>query len=128
MILYEAPHHLVSTLEELYQALGNRKISVCRELTKKHEEVIRASLEDVLALYREKEPRGEYVLVIEGKSYADIEKEQKEAWMQMSVFEHVKYYEDKGAGRKEAMKLAAKDRGVSKRDVYQELLEGEGKV
>ena len=128
MILYEAPHHLVSTLEELYQALGNRKISVCRELTKKHEEVIRASLEDVLALYREKEPRGEYVLVIEGKSYADIEKEQKEAWMQMSVFEHVKYYEDKGAGSKEAMKLAAKDRGVSKRDVYQELLEGEGKV
>ena len=87
IILYEAPHHLVHTLEELHQALGERNIAVCRELTKKHEEVMRASLVEVLRYYEEHEPRGEYVLVIEGKSYADIEKEEIAEWMQMDLTE-----------------------------------------
>lgn len=122
VIIYEAPHHLLHTLEELYQVLGDRKISVCRELTKKHEEVIRSSIGNVVEFYREKEPRGEYVLVIEGKSHEDIAQEKKKEWMSIGLEEHLKYYEDQGVSHKEAMKLAAKDRGISKRDVYQELI------
>lgn len=122
IILYEAPHHLVHTLEELHQALGERNIAVCRELTKKHEEVMRASLVEVLRYYEEHEPRGEYVLVIEGKSYADIEKEEIVEWMQMDLTEHMRIYEEKGLSNKEAMRMVAKDRGISKREVYQMLL------
>lgn len=122
IILYEAPHHLVHTLEELHQALGERNIAVCRELTKKHEEVMRASLAEVLQYYEEREPRGEYVLVIEGKSYADIEKEEIAEWMQMDLTEHMRIYEEKGLSNKEAMRMVAKDRGISKREVYQMLL------
>ncbi len=122
IILYEAPHHLVHTLEELHQALGERNIAVCRELTKKHEEVMRASLVEVLRYYEEHEPRGEYVLVIEGKSYADIEKEEIAEWMQMDLTEHMRIYEEKGLSNKEAMRMVAKDRGISKREVYQMLL------
>ncbi len=122
IILYEAPHHLVHTLEELHQALGERNIAVCRELTKKHEEVMRASLAEVLQYYEEHEPRGEYVLVIEGKSYADIEKEEIAEWMQMELTEHMRIYEEKGLSNKEAMRMVAKDRGISKREVYQMLL------
>ncbi len=122
IIIYEAPHHLVHTLEELHQALGERNIAVCRELTKKHEEVMRASLAEVLQYYEEHEPRGEYVLVIEGKSYADIEKEEIAEWMQMELTEHMRIYEEKGLSNKEAMRMVAKDRGISKREVYQMLL------
>lgn len=128
IVLYEAPHHLLHTLEDLYQALGNRKISVCRELTKKHEEIIRSSIQDMLDFYREQEPRGEYVLVIEGKSYEDIENEKKEEWLQMDLEEHMRLYEEKGASHKEAMKKVAADRGISKREVYQMLLDiGQGR-
>lgn len=123
MILYEAPHHLVRTLQDVYQALGNRKISVCRELTKKHEEVMRYTIADTIAFYQNQDPRGEYVLVIEGKSYQDIEKENREDWMHMGLEEHMKLYESKGIARKEAMKMVAKDRGISKREVYQQLLD-----
>lgn len=123
MILYEAPHHLVRTLQDVYQALGNRKISVCRELTKKHEEVMRSTIADTIAFYQNQDPRGEYVLVIEGKSYQDIEKENREDWMHMDLEEHMKLYESKGIARKEAMKMVAKDRGISKREVYQQLLD-----
>lgn len=123
MILYEAPHHLVRTLQDVYQALGNRKISVCRELTKKHEEVMRSTLTDTIAFYQNQDPRGEYVLVIEGKSYQDIEKENREDWIHMDLEEHMKLYESKGISRKEAMKMVAKDRGISKREVYQQLLD-----
>ena len=123
MILYEAPHHLVRTLQDVYQALGNRKISVCRELTKKHEEVMRSTIADTIAFYQNQDPRGEYVLVIEGKSYQDIEKENREDWMHMDLEEHMKLYESKGVARKEAMKMVAKDRGISKREVYQQLLD-----
>ena len=111
IILYEAPHHLVHTLEELHQALGERNIAVCR-----------ASLVEVLRYYEEHEPRGEYVLVIEGKSYADIEKEEIAEWMQMDLTEHMRIYEEKGLSNKEAMRMVAKDRGISKREVYQMLL------
>lgn len=124
IILYEAPHRLVHTLEELQQILGGeRKISVCRELTKMHEQVLRHSVEEVIAYYQKQQPRGEYVLVIEGKSHEDIVKENREAWMMMDLEEHMAYYEAQGMGRKDAMKMVAKDRGVSKRDVYRELLD-----
>ncbi len=125
IIIYEAPHHLLRTLEDLHQALGNRRISVCRELTKRHEEILRTSIEDVLEFYRDQEPRGEYVLVIEGKSYEEIQNERKNEWLQMNLEEHMRYYEEKGAARKEAMKKVAADRGISKREVYQMLLDHE---
>ncbi len=124
IILYEAPHRLVHTLEELRQVFGGeRKISVCRELTKMHEQVLRHSVEEVIAYYQKQQPRGEYVLVIEGKSHEDIVKENRKAWMMMDLEEHMAYYEAQGIGRKDAMKMVAKDRGVSKRDVYRELLD-----
>ncbi len=125
IIIYEAPHHLLRTLEDLHQALGNRRISVCRELTKRHEEILRTSIEDVLEFYWDQEPRGEYVLVIEGRSYEDIQNERKNEWLQMNLEEHMRYYEEKGAARKEAMKKVAADRGISKREVYQMLLDHE---
>ncbi|MBO5260618.1 MAG: 16S rRNA (cytidine(1402)-2'-O)-methyltransferase [Agathobacter sp.] len=122
IILYGAPHHLVKTLEELLKTLGNRKITVCRELTKKHEEKIQSTLEDIITYYKETEPRGEYVLVLEGKDPKEIEKEKQASWESMTVEEHMDHYESQGMDRKEAMKQVAKDRGVSKRDIYQQLL------
>lgn len=122
MILYEAPHHLVKTLEELYQTLGNRKITICRELTKKFETIFPTTLEEALATYESEEPRGEYVLVLEGKSLEDKKKESQESFQEIPIEEHMKMYEDKGMDRKEAMKQVAKDRGITKRDVYQYLL------
>ena len=122
IVLYEAPHHLVKTLEELQGALGNRKIAVCRELTKRYEEKILSTIEDMLNFYKENEPRGEYVLVLEGKSFEKIAEEEKKSWEAMTLEEHMAVYENQGIDRKEAMKLVAKDRGISKRDVYQALL------
>ena len=123
--LYEAPHRLVKTLEELLEALGNRKISVCRELTKKHETIFRTDLEGAIAHYRKEEPRGECVLILEGKMAEELLKEKQDAWKEMTPAEHVALYEEKGIARKEAMRLAARDRGVSKREIYQALLEEE---
>lgn len=122
IIIYEAPHHLVKTLEELLKTLGNRKITVCRELTKKHEEKIPSTLEDILTYYKEVDPRGEYVLVLEGKDPKEIEKEKQAGWESMTLQEHMEHYESQGMDRKEAMKQVAKDRGVSKRDIYQQLI------
>ena len=123
IILYEAPHHLVKTLQELSKVLGaDRRLTICRELTKRHEEKMQTTLGDSLHCYEAKEPRGEYVLVIEGKSRAQIEREQQAEWETMSIEEHMAHYESQGIDRKEAMKLVAKDRGVSKRDIYQSLL------
>ena len=123
IILYEAPHHLVKTLQELSEVLGaDRRLTICRELTKRHEEKMQTTLGDSLHYYEAKEPRGEYVLVIEGKSLAQIEREQQAEWETMSIEEHMAHYESQGIDRKEAMKLVAKDRGVSKRDIYQSLL------
>lgn len=122
IIIYEAPHRLVKTLEELKEALGNRKITVCRELTKKYEEAFRTTLEEAVIHYQANDPKGECVIVIQGKSIDDIKEEQKRSWEEMSLEEHMRYYEDQGMERKEAMKQVAKDRGISKRDVYQQLL------
>lgn len=122
ILFYEAPHHLKKTLEELFQSLGNRRISLCRELTKRYEEVFATTLEEALAYYQEHEPRGEYVLVLEGRSRQEIREEVRLFWEAMTLEEHMAYYEEQGIGRKEAMKLVAKDRGVSKREVYGGLL------
>ncbi|MEH2944437.1 16S rRNA (cytidine(1402)-2'-O)-methyltransferase [Lachnospiraceae bacterium KK002] len=123
IILYEAPHHLVKTLEELYETLGNRAITLCRELTKKYETVFSTSISGAISYYREQEPRGEFVLVIQGKSQQQILREQQQSWETIPLEEHMQQYERQGISRKEAMKLVAKDRGISKRDVYGMLLE-----
>lgn len=122
LILYEAPHRLVRTLEELLSVLGNRKLTVCRELTKKHETAFVTTMEEALAHYREVDPRGECVLVIEGRSRQEIREEARKAWEELTIEEHMKRYQDIGMDKKEAMKCVAKDRGISKRDVYQELI------
>jgi len=122
IILYEAPHHLKATLKELYETVGGRKITLCRELTKKFETVFPTTLENALQYYDENEPRGEYVLVLEGKSLEQKKQEKQDSFAEMSIEEHMKLYEDQGIDHKEAMKLVAKERGVSKRDVYQYLL------
>lgn len=122
IIVYEAPHHLVKTLEELYETLGERRLTVCRELTKRYEEKTLTTFSEILNYYKDNEPRGEYVLVIEGKTFEELKKEEQKAWEEMSIEEHMAVYEDQGIDRKEAMKQVAKDRGISKRDVYQALL------
>ena len=122
MILYEAPHHLKGTLKELYDALGNRKITLCRELTKKFETVFPTTLEEALEYYEANDPRGEYVMVLEGKSHQQKIEEKQALALEIPIEEHMKMYEDKGVDRKEAMKLVAKERGISKREVYNYLL------
>ena len=122
IIIYEAPHHLLKTIRELMDVLGDRELTVCRELTKKHEEKIQTTFSSLLSYYEDKDPRGEYVLVICGKSREEITKEQQSNWEQLSIEEHMAYYENQGMNHKEAMKLVAKDRGVSKRDIYQYLV------
>jgi len=121
MILYEAPHHLVRTLEELYEALGERKITLCRELTKKFETIFPTTLAQALEYYKTEEPRGEYVLVLEGKSLEEKRQEEISSWENMSIEEHMAYYENQGMDEKSAMKQVAKDRGVGKREIYQYL-------
>ena len=123
IILYEAPHRLVRTLGELREALGNRRMTLCRELTKKHETAFLTTLEDALEYYRQEDPRGECVIVMEGRSRREMIEEKQRAWEEMSLEEHMKIYEDQGIGRKDAMKMVAKDRGISKREVYQGLLD-----
>lgn len=123
MILYEAPHHLKNTLAELLSALGNRPVTLCRELTKKFEEGMMTTLEEAVEYYRENDPRGEYVLVIAGKSRAEKEQEKSARYLQMSLQEHLDMYLSAGMDKKEAMKAMAKDRNCSKRDIYRMLLE-----
>lgn len=122
IILYEAPHHLKKTLKECRKYLGNRNMTVCKELTKKYEKKLRGTLDEVIAFYEENEPRGEYVLVFEGKSRRELKEEEQKKWMELSLEEHMALYLDEGKDRKEAMKLVAKDRGIPKRDVYNALL------
>lgn len=121
IILYEAPHHLVRTLEELQDALGDRKITLCRELTKRFETVMPTTISAALSFYQEEEPRGEYVLVVEGKSLEEKRKEAIASWESMSIEEHMAHYEGQGMDAKSAMKAVAKDRGVGKREIYQYL-------
>ena len=127
-VIYEAPHRLRKTLQELLEVLGDRRLSICRELTKKFETVMETTLEDAVRFYGEQEPRGEYVLVLEGRSHASIDEEERSRFENMSVQEHVEMYEEQGLNRKDAMKQAAKDRGVSKRDIYRSLLEEDGRM
>ena len=123
IIIYEAPHHLVRTLQELHDTLGgDRRLPICRELTKRHEEKLQMTLADSLSYYEVNEPRGEYVLIIAGRSREEMKKEEQAGWETLSLEEHMAHYESQGIDRKEAMKRVAKDRGVSKRDIYQALL------
>ena len=122
IVMYEAPHRLVKTLQELLDNLGNRRLTVCRELTKKHETAFVSTLEEALRYYESNEPKGECVLVIEGKSREELRREEVSKWEEMSIEEHMEYYTSQGIDKKEAMKLVAKDRGIGKRDVYQQLL------
>ena len=122
IILYEAPHRLVRTLQELLEILGNRKVTVCRELTKKHETAFATTLEEAYFYYESNEPKGECVLVIEGKSRQELKQEEEAKWEEMRIEEHMDYYLQQGIDKKEAMKMVAKDRGITKRDVYQQLL------
>lgn len=123
IVLYEAPHRLVRTLELLGDTLGDRRVRVCRELTKRHETVFASTLAEAARYYREHEPKGECVLVVEGKSFAQIRKEEQARWQELTVEEHMEKYLQEGRNRKEAMKQVAKDRGVGKREIYQALLE-----
>ena len=122
MIIYEAPHKLVKTLKDLLEVLGNRRMTLCRELTKKHETAFHTTIEELIARYENEKPLGECVLVIEGRSRRELKEEAQAYWEEISIEEHMEIYESKGLSRKEAMKQVAKDRGVSKRDVYQYLV------
>lgn len=123
IILYEAPHHLEKTLRDLKESLGNRKMTLCRELTKKYESVHLTTIEDLLEKLETNPPRGECVLIIEGRSFEELEEESRESFLKMPLEEHMAIYLNQGYSRKEAMKMTAKDRGVSKRDIYQQLLQ-----
>lgn len=122
IILYEAPHRLTKTLKELLDTLGNRRMTLCRELTKKHETAFASTIEDILKYYETQEPKGECVLVIEGRSRQELVEEERARWEEMTIPEHMEIYLSQGMDKKEAMKAVAKDRGVSKRDIYQALL------
>lgn len=122
IILYEAPHRLLKTLQSLCGILGNRKVSVCRELTKKHETVFQTTLADAVTYYEANEPKGECVIVVEGKSFQQIKEEETARWEELTIEEHMEYYVKQSMSKKDAMKQVAKDRGVSKRDIYQALL------
>ena len=123
IVLYEAPHRLKRTLAELETRLGNREVTLCRELTKKFETVTRSSLAELLAWHEEHEPRGEYVLVLAGRDPEDLKREQQNRWKDLSLEEHMNHYLKDGISRKEAMKKVAADRGMKKREVYQALLD-----
>lgn len=118
IVLYEAPHRLVKTLKLLYERLGDRRISVCRELTKKHETVYQSVLSEAAAYYEQNAPKGECVLVIEGLNRQELVRQEQERWADMSIEEHMEHYLSRGMDRKEAMKQTAKDRGVPKREIY----------
>ena len=123
LIFYEAPHRLLNTLEFLNENLGNRKISMCRELTKLYEEIIRLSLEEAVEYYKQNSPRGEYVLVIEGKSKEAIDKDERAKWDSLTIEEHIKRYMEDGITKKDAMKKVAKDRDMPKSEIYRHSLD-----
>ena len=121
MIFHEAPHRLRATLADMAEVLGDRPIALCREITKLHEETMRCTVGEAIAHYEEHSPRGEYVLVLEGKSLEEKRQEEISSWENMSIEEHMAYYENQGMDEKTAMKQVAKDRGVGKREIYQYL-------
>jgi len=123
IIIYESPHHLIKTLKELRENLGNREMTLLKELTKIHERAEKAFMDDLIDKYEGKDLKGEYVLVIPGKSFKEKRDEEIKTFEQLSITEHMNLYLLKGMDKKEAMKAVAKDRGVSKRDIYNELCE-----
>lgn len=125
IVVYEAPHRLRKTLLELYEILGNRTVTIVKELTKKHETIRQTTLSEAASFYDAEEPRGEYVLVMEGKSYQELEAGRQEQWGAIAIEDHLNRYLEQGMEKKEAMKAVAKDRGMSKRDVYGMLIRGE---
>lgn len=122
IILYEAPHRLKKTLAELHTYVGNRNISICKEMTKRYENIFRTTIEDAIAYYDENDPKGEFVVIIEGRSVEELEQEEIQQWDKVSLQDHMEIYLNKGMSKKDAMKAVASDRGISKRDVYQQLL------
>jgi 16S rRNA (cytidine1402-2'-O)-methyltransferase len=122
IILYEAPHRLVKTLKELKEALGDRKMTLVREITKKYETAFRTTFTEAIKYYEDQEPKGECVIVIEGRHWEEMMKEDQEQWRTLSVQEHMDIYINKGMDKKEAMKVVSTDRGVPKREIYQQLL------
>lgn len=126
IVLYESPHHLKATLKELSNALGeDRELTIARELTKRYEEKLQFTFGEAIDYYDSNEPRGEYVLVIAGKSKEELARENEAKWENLSLSEHMKIYLDKGSDKKQAMKSVAKDRGVSKRDIYNQIIQEE---
>jgi 16S rRNA (cytidine1402-2'-O)-methyltransferase len=122
MVFYEAPHKLIYTLQDLHEVLGERKIVLARELTKKFEQLVRCTLSEAIAKYETEAPKGEFVLVLEGIEEEVLQAEEQKKWDEMNLAAHMAMYEQQGMNRKDAMKKVAEDRGISKRDVYNELL------
>jgi 16S rRNA (cytidine1402-2'-O)-methyltransferase len=122
IILYEAPHRLLKTLQELIETLGDRTLTIIKELTKRHETIWQTTLSEAIGTYDEEEPKGEYVLVLEGVSYEELQDNEQKQWDKLTLEEHMKLYQEQGLDKKEAMKAVAKDRGVSKREIYQLLI------
>lgn len=120
-VFYEAPHHLVATLEEIYEAVGSRKAAVIRELTKKHETVERNTLDNILEYFKNNEPKGEFVIVVEGADVSSLKALEAAQFDTMTIREHFDSYIAKGLDEKNAMKAVAKDRGIGKREVYNEI-------
>jgi 16S rRNA (cytidine1402-2'-O)-methyltransferase len=123
LVFYEAPHKLIHTLRDLREAFGNRRIVLARELTKKFEQIIRCTLDEAVAKYDSEPPKGEFVLILEGEDEKLLEETRAESWNSISLEDHLRKYLDSGLARKEALKKVAEDRGLSKRDVYNSLLE-----
>lgn len=126
IILYEAPHRLIKTLKELLITLGDRRITLCRELTKRHETVFGTTLLGALEFYETQEPKGECVIVMEGRSRQQMQEEKQQVWAQMELSQHMDLYLNQGMDQKEAMKAVARDRGIAKRDIYSMLLQLKG--
>ena len=122
LIIYEAPHHLLKTLKDLLDTLGNRRVTVCRELTKKHETVFLTTLAEAVDHYTANDPKGECVMVIEGKTFSELARDSIDEWNRLPLEEHMQLYLDRGLDKKDAMKAVAKDRGVSKQEIYKQLL------
>ena len=122
IIIYEAPHRLTKTLKDLEKTLGDRPQTICRELTKKYEDAVQTTIARAIEFYEENTPKGEFVLVVAGKEISEIKEEEMQKWESMSIEEHMELYMNKGVPKKEAMKMVAKDRGVSKRDIYNQLI------
>lgn len=123
IIFYEAPHKLQRTLEDLYKTFGDRKIALCRELTKKYEEIIRCTLNEAIEIFKEKKPLGEFVLILEGLSKEELERKREETLGEISIEEHVKRYIDDGLSKMEAIKKVAKERNIPKSEVYKMVLD-----